>query len=167
MERWALTLLRRITNALPEGRIKDLFRQPLRPSHPSWMDAQYTITMADSRVTHWEQHLAPYRDRVRRVLEIGCYEGQSVRMLTSPAWIHGRRKGWARSDARVSSSGASMPTWSRHLGKRVRKLKMTSNDSWLTLRNETFDLIYIDAIIVVSSRCGTPRISGRACVSVA
>ena len=71
-----------ITNALPEGRIKDLFRQPLRPSHPSWMDAQYTITMADSRVTHWEQHLAPYRDRVQRVLEIGCYEGQSVRMLT-------------------------------------------------------------------------------------
>jgi hypothetical protein len=68
-----------ITNALPEGRIKDLFRQPLRPSHPSWIDAQYTITMADSRVTHWEQHLAPYRDRVQRVLEIGCYEGQSVR----------------------------------------------------------------------------------------
>ena len=60
-----------------------------------------------------------------------------------------------------------MPTWSRHLGKRVRKLKMTSNDSWLTLCNETFDLIYIDAIIVVGSRCGTPRISGRACVSVA
>ena len=71
-----------ITNALPEGRIKDLFRQPLRPSHPSWIEAQYTITMADSRVTHWEQHLAPYRDRVQRVLEIGCYEGQSVRMLT-------------------------------------------------------------------------------------
>lgn len=143
-------LLQKIANRLPQGRItgriKDWLRRPLAASHPAWKDATYTITMADSRVKDWELHLTSHRDRVKDILEIGSYEGQSALFWL---WYFPGAKvtcvdRWAQDGIGVGRARTIEARFDRNVGSAVRKLKMTSDEACNALRAETFDLIYVD-----------------------
>jgi predicted O-methyltransferase YrrM len=76
----------KLVNSLPKGRMQSALRATLGPPpegpgrlhYPCWEGAKITHTMADSRVQDWQRILAPFKSRVRSVLEIGSYEGQSA-----------------------------------------------------------------------------------------
>src|SRR5262245_61267891 len=75
-----------IVKRLPDGKFTAALRSAMGPpmegpgrlDYPFWDGAKITHTMADSRVENWQRVLAPFQGKVKTVLEIGSYEGQSA-----------------------------------------------------------------------------------------
>src|SRR5262249_50797192 len=118
---------------------------PPRPSY--WEKARITHTMADSRREAWERILAPYRDELKRVLEIGSYEGQSALF-----WINFLGASVTCIDTWMNAAhGVSKPReverhFDANVGRRVRKIKSSSTPALHQLgrENAVFDLVYVD-----------------------
>jgi predicted O-methyltransferase YrrM len=114
-----------------------------------WAKAKITHTMANSRTQGWESILGPIRDEIKRVLEIGSYEGQSAlfwhgflnaHVTCIDNWKH------------VADGCANAREVERHFdnntrGLRITKMKVaTSTDALVQLIRDkvSFDLAYID-----------------------
>jgi SAM-dependent methyltransferase len=118
---------------------------PPRPRY--WRRAAITHAMADSRREHWERVLAPYRGELARVLEIGCYEGQSALF-----WINflGARvtciDNWQNAFHGAQSAREVEAHFDRNVGRRVTKIKSDSTPALhrLACEGAAFDLVYID-----------------------
>lgn len=103
--------------------------------------------MSDSRRLEWEFVLEPFRDQIKKVLEIGSYEGQSALF-----WHHHFGAcvtcidTWQDKDvAKGCTSGQEVETHfdQNTRGLPVTKIKLDSTRA-LTQLHEKFDLVYID-----------------------
>lgn len=116
-----------------------------RPKY--WVDAKITHTMADSRRVAWETALERWKHKIKRVLEIGSYEGQSALFWhnffgASVTCIDS----WEDKD--VAHGCASGEEVEYHFDQNVRglpitKIKSRSTVALMSLRGE-FDLVYVD-----------------------
>jgi len=115
-----------------------------RPDY--WRRAKITHEMADSRREHWESVLAPYRRQVRRVLEVGSYEGQSAlfwhfyfgaEVYCVDNWQHVAHgcKNAAEVEAHFDANVRGLP---------IMKCKAESSTEALLRLGGGFDLAYID-----------------------
>jgi methyltransferase family protein len=141
----------RLIGVLPEGRLQRSLRSlaeaksPSRP--PYWTQAAITHTMADSRREAWENVLAPYRGELKRVLEIGSYEGQSALF-----WINfldaevSCIDTWMNAAHGVSDASEVEAHFDANVGGRVVKIKSSSTPALdqLARDNAVFDLVYVD-----------------------
>lgn len=117
-----------------------------RPDY--WRRAQITHPMADSRRPEWERVFGPHRNVIKKVLEVGSYEGQSM------LFWHNYFKAAVTCVDKWEDIAPGCPTSAeveRHFdanasGLPITKLKMPSTDALLRLQREgaSFDLIYID-----------------------
>jgi methyltransferase family protein len=113
-----------------------------------WLGAKITHAMADSRVEAWERIFNPFRDKIRCVLEIGSYEGQSAlfwhRFFGAEVTCIDT---WAN-----AAPGADTPEEveahfdANIAGLPIRKIKGPSREGLVMVDDEwkSFDLIYID-----------------------
>jgi hypothetical protein len=118
-----------------------------RPDY--WCEATLTHTMADSRRADWERVLAPYRGKVRSVLEVGCYEGQSAlfwlnffdceQIVCIDNWANFAH-GTACPYEVENHFDANLRPWRN----RLNKIKSDSTVALHSLREFEFDFIYID-----------------------
>jgi Methyltransferase domain len=118
-----------------------------RPGY--WREATLTHAMADTRRADWEHVLAPYRSKVRSVLEVGCYEGQSAlfwlnffdceRIVCVDNWAN-FADGTACPYEVENHFDANLRPWH----ERLNKIKSESTVALHSLRGFEFDFIYID-----------------------
>jgi peptidoglycan/LPS O-acetylase OafA/YrhL len=111
-------------------------QHPQRP--PYWAAAELTDTMADSRRENWELILEPYRSRIKSVLEVGSFEGQSALF-----WLNYFNKPKVTC-VDIWDSPEIEARFDRNIRSRARKIKSPSNLGLHYLSDERFDLIYID-----------------------
>jgi|SRR5262245_556547 len=123
------------------------YKEEINAARPEyWRRARITHTMADSRRESWETLLAPYRDQIHRVLEIGSYEGQSAlfwhhffaaEVFCIDNWQH------------VAHGCKTAAEVELHFDENVRGLPIikhkaeTSTHALINMPGE-FDLIYLD-----------------------
>ena len=144
----------RLLTIIPEGPLRrrlhafTIPKRPIPPPRPRyWRRATITHVMADSRRADWERVLAPYRDELKRVMEIGSYEGQSALF-----WINflGAQvtciDNWQNAADGVADAREVEAHFDANVGRRVSKIKSDSTPALyrLTCENAVFDLIYID-----------------------
>ena len=117
-----------------------------RPEY--WANAFITHKMADSRRLNWEILFASLQGSVRKVLEIGSYEGQSALF-----WLHFFDAHVTCIDTweNVAEGCSSGQEVEAHFDRNVRgllvtkiKLKSTLALADMVEAGATFDLIYVD-----------------------
>lgn len=136
-------------------------RPPPRVSPPShalewWVGKEFSHDMAGTRLGHWVRVLAPYRNQVTHICEIGSWEGQSAIFWleffpsahltcidTFKGSSHHQGPDFAHKTAGIEER------FDRNLvpyGSRVEKLKARSIEALDRLRlcKREFDLVYID-----------------------
>ncbi len=119
--------------------------------NPYWHDAHFSDTnVAGTRAPDWERALWPYKKQIKRVLEVGSYEGQSALFwhrffganvdcidnwenALQPPTEFGRRMAM-EAEARFDANTAGMP---------IRKIKQHSTMG-LSLLSGGYDLVYVD-----------------------
>lgn len=120
-------------------------REP-RPDY--WQRSIITHTMADSRRLNWELTFTLYSEKIKQILEIGSYEGQSALF-----WHHffGAHVTCIDKWEDVAKGCASAAEVEAHFdnnrrGLPIIKIKASSTDGLLQLgkAGAEFDLIYID-----------------------
>lgn len=142
-----LGIYSKIVNALPLRVGAQLL--PSSTNLPCWQRARFTHPMCDSRVPSWRRVLAPHRDRIRDVLEIGSYEGQSAlfwldffprcHLTCIDPWADPRQL--APESTSMSEVEANFDF---NLQGQARKIKGYSSTELPKLGPSSFDLIYID-----------------------
>jgi len=122
----------------------------------SWFaNKTFTTDWASGNYTIWAQHLAPFRDRPVRVLEIGSWEGRSAIFfleflphshVTCIDTFQGGPEYAAYASDVVSSIEARFDANLVAYGDRVQKIKSRSVPALdeLARTGRTFDLIYVD-----------------------
>ena len=107
-----------------------------------------TIThpMADSRAENWIRILAPFKDKVKSILEVGSYEGQSALFWLDffPGVALTCIEPWAYYATGALSALEVEDHFDTNVGKLVTKIKGNSIPSLYALSGSKFDLIYID-----------------------
>lgn len=110
--------------------------------------ANETIThsMADSRADAWMRELAPFKDKVKAILEVGSYEGQSAMFWLDffPGVSLTCVDPWAYYTTGALSAIEVEDHFDTNVGKLVTKIKGNSIPSLYALSGHKFDLIYID-----------------------
>src|SRR5262245_31328755 len=102
--------------------------------------------MADSRRSAWEIVFEPMKDQIKRVLEIGCYEGQStlfwhnffgaeVTCIDNWQQVAKGCKTCSEVEAHFDANTRGLP---------VTKIKSNSTAALVGLDGASFDLIYVD-----------------------
>lgn len=105
-----------------------------------------THSMTDSRVEAWVSLLAPFKDKVKAILEIGSYEGQSSLFWLDffPGVALTCVDPWAYYTTGALSAIEVEDHFDTNVGKLVTKIKGNSIPSLYALSASRFDLIYID-----------------------
>lgn len=102
--------------------------------------------MADSRAENWIRLLAPFKSKVKAILEIGSYEGQSAMFWLDffPRVALTCVDPWSYYTTGAISAIEVEDHFDINVGRMVTKIRGNSIPSLYALSGNRFDLIYID-----------------------